>query len=179
VHAKSYFGEEDAELVIAWLNSRRRLPNDPLEKLLEFNQRLPIQATEHQVSTYLADLVRRAKFAVAPALVDAAPDKWRIDWKLVGNMDPTQGLALVKLLHLADKGLIGRVRKCGKRTCGRWFYARFETQRFHSERCQQENFKRSPEWREQRREYMKRLRQEKKLREQKCLREAKRKAGKK
>jgi hypothetical protein len=178
VHAKSYFGEQDAELVIAWLNSRRRPPNDPLAKLVEFNQQLPIQATEHQLRAYLADHVRRAKFAVAPVLVDAAPDRWRIDWRLVGNMNPEQGLALVKLLHLADKGLIGRVRKCGKKTCGRWFYARFETQRFHTERCQQETFKTSPEWREQRREYMKRLRQEKKLRERKWLRESKRKGGK-
>src|SRR2546427_12025010 len=86
VHARSYFGEFDAAVVVDWLNSKRKLPNDPIEKLLAFNLQLPIQATEHQVSTYLAGLVRRAKLAVAPVLAGAAPDKWRMGWKLVGNM---------------------------------------------------------------------------------------------
>jgi hypothetical protein len=170
VHARSYFGELDAAVVVDWLNSKRKLPGDPIQKLLELNQELPIQATEHQIGAYLSTLVRRAKLAVAPILVEAAPDHWRIEWKLVGKMDPEQGLALIRLLHLADKGLIGRVRKCGKEACGKWFYAKFEHQRFHSERCQQETFKTSPAWKKQRAEYMKRLRQEKKLRERKWMR---------
>jgi hypothetical protein len=178
VHARSYFGEMDAAVVVDWLNSRRKLPNDPIQKLLELNQQLPIQASEHQIDVYLAALVRRAKLAVAPVLAGAVPDHWRIDWKLVGKMDPEQGLALIRLLHLADKGLIGRVRKCAKNTCAKWFYAKFEHQRFHSQRCQQETFKTSPEWKKQRAEYMKRLRQEKKLRERKWLRGSQRKAGK-
>ena len=178
VHARSYFGEMDASVVVDWLNSKRKLPEDPIEKLLELNLQLPIQATEHQIDAFLGKLVRRAKFAVAPVLASAAPDMWRIDWKLVGRMDSEQGLALVKLLHLADRGLIGRVRKCAKEACGRWYYAKFEHQRFHSQRCQQETFKTSPAWKKQRAEYMKRLRQEKKVRERKWLRGSKRKAGK-
>jgi len=174
VHARSYFGELGAAVVVDWLNSRRKLANDPIEKLLEFNSQLPLQATEHQIDAYLSALVRRAKFAVAPVLVNAAPDKWRIDWKLVGKMDAQQGLALTRLLHMADQGLIGRVRKCAKESCGRWFYAKFEHQRFHAKRCQQEKFKTSPEWQEQRREYMKQLRHEKKLRERRLLRGPKR-----
>jgi hypothetical protein len=178
VHERSYFGESDASVVVEWLNSKRKLPGDPIEKLLEFNSQLPIQATEQQVETYLARLVRRSKLAVAPVLISAAPDVWRIDWRLVGRMDPEQGLALVKLLHLADKGLIGRMRKCAKKDCPKWFYAKFEHQRFHETQCQQETFKTSPEWRKQRAEYMKRLRQEKKLQERKWLRGTKRKVGK-
>lgn len=178
VHGRSYFGELDATLVVDWLNSKRKLPNDPVEELLQFNEQLPIQTTEHEIETYLARLVRRSKFGVAPVLVSVAPGMWRIDWKLVGTLDPEQGLALTKLLHLADKGLIGRIRKCAKGACGRWFYAKFEHQRFHAKRCQQETFKTSPEWKKQRAEYMKRLRQEKKLRERKWLRGSKRKAGK-
>jgi hypothetical protein len=174
VHAKSYFGELDAAVVVNWLNSKRKLAGDPIEKLVELNQQLPIQATEHQIETFLGRLVRRAKVAVAPVLKSAAPDYWQIEWKPVGRMDPEQGLALIRLLHMADKGLIGRVRKCAKEACGKWFYAKFEHQRFHSERCQQETFKTSPAWKKQRAEYMKRLRQEKKLRERKWMRGDKR-----
>ncbi len=178
VHARSYFGELDSAVVLDWLNSRRRPQNDPIEKLLEFNQQLPIEATKHQVSRYLAGLVSRVKFAVAPVLAHAAPDHWRIDWKLVGKMDPEQGLALTRLLHMADQGLIGRVRKCAKKACGKWFYARFEHQRFHASKCQQETFKTSPEWKKQRAEYMKRLRQQKKLRQRRQLELSKRKGHK-
>src|SRR6185369_8168423 len=120
--------------------------------------------TEQEVGSYLAGLVRRSKLAVAPVLVGARPDQWRIDWRLVGSMHPLQGLALVKLLHLADRGLIGRVRKCGRNHCGKWFFARFQHQRFHSERCQQETFKSDPEWKKQRAEYMKDLRHKEALR---------------
>lgn len=161
--------------MVDWLNSKRKLPGDPIEKLLELNQQLPIQATEHDIERYLGQLVRRSRFAVAPVLKSATPRQWGIKWQLVGKMDPEQGLALTKLLHLAEQGLIGRVRKCAKSSCEIWFYAKFEHQRCNSMRCQRETFKTSPEWKRQRREYMKRLRQEKKLRERRLLRRSKRK----
>jgi hypothetical protein len=160
----SYWGEFDAKPLIDWLNSKEILPNDPVEKLLTLNRQLPIESTEQEVRTYLAGLVRRSKLAVAPVLLHARPDRWQIDWKLVGNMDHSQGLALVKLLHLADRGLIGRVKKCARSHCGKWFFARFQHQRFHSERCQQETFKSDPEWKKQRAEYMKELRHKEKSR---------------
>jgi hypothetical protein len=176
VHAKSYYGEMDASVVIDWLNSTAKKSlgdGDPVASLVEMNQQLPLEVTDHEVRTYLASIVRKSKLAVAPVLGVVAPDRWEVDWRLVGKMPPMLGLAIVKLLHLADKGLIGRVRKCAKEPCGKWFYAKFEHQRFHSMRCQQETFKTSPEWKRQRREYMKRLRQEKKLRERRQLELAK------
>lgn len=191
VHERDYFGNRDADAVLEWLNSKGRPDDDPIETLLRLNGQLPIETTELEVTSYLATLVRLSKLAVAPVLVSVEPDHWSVDWKLVGKMPPLLGVALVKLLHLADKGLIGRVRECaaqqqiqtGPRTwetvrCGKWFYAKFDHQRFHSEKCQQETFKRSPEWKKQRAEYMKRLRQEKKLRERKWLRASPKGKGK-
>ena len=174
MHAdRSYFGEFDAGPVIAWLNGKTRPAGDPVETLLTLNARLPIEANEHEVSDYLSRIVRRSRIAVAPVLISATPDKWHIDWKLVGNMHPSQGLALIKLLHLAERGLVGRLRKCSSPECGKWFYARFEHQRFHTARCQQETFRSDPSWKKQRAEYMKELRQTKKVREQKWLRPSK------
>jgi hypothetical protein len=178
VHARSYWGEFDAVPLMEWLNSKLRPASDPVERLLKFDQQLPIETTAQQLSSYLAKLVRKSKLAVAPVLVSAAPGRWQVDWRLVGHMHPSQGLALVKLLHLADRGLIDRVRKCAKKSCGRWFYAKFRHQRFHSERCQQETFKGDPNWKKQRAEYMKRLRAEQKLRERRMWpRELKGKGG--
>jgi len=178
VHDRSYFGEFDSAPLIAWLNAKVRPKDDPVEQLLEMNQRLPVQSTEHDVRSYLAQIVRRSKLAVAPVLTGATARKWEIDWKLVGNMDSRQGLALVRMLHLADQGLIERVRKCAKPGCGKWFFARFKHQLFDSARCQQETFKQDPAWKKQRADYMRRLRQETKLRERRWLRTAKRKGRK-
>jgi len=179
VHPRSYWGELDAGPLLEWLNSKARPASDPVEELIEMNQRLPIEVTAEEIGSYLAELVRLSKLAVAPVLGDVGPMKWQVDWRLVGRMPPSQGLALVKLLHLADKGLIGRVRRCAAKqtkqvgprawstvSCGKWFFAKFAHQRFHSEKCQQETFKRDPDWKKQRAEYMKRLRAERKLREQ-------------
>jgi hypothetical protein len=160
MHARnySYWGELDSTPLIEWLNSKARQASDPVEKLLALNRQLPIDSTEQEVNSYLAGVVRRSKLAVAPVLVGAQRDRWRIDWRLVGNMSPSQGLALIKLLHLADRGLIGRVRKCARNQCGKWFFAKFQHQRFHSTPCQQETFRSDPEWRRQRALYMKELR---------------------
>ena len=191
VHAKSYFGEFDASVVVDLLNSKgRSQTDDPVETLLEMNQGLPFETTEQEVRDYLGTLVRQSKLAVAPVLGEVTPGRWEVDWRLVGKMPPMLGLAIVKLLHLADKGLIGRVRRCaaehteqtGPRTwntirCGKWFYARFEHQRFHSTQCQERTFKTSPAWKKQRSEYMKRLRQEKKLRERKWMRGSPKRKG--
>jgi hypothetical protein len=169
MHERSYFGEFDAEPLLEWLNHKARPARDPVQTLLGLNGELPLKATEQELRSYLADIVRRSELAVAPVLVSARPDKWSVEWRLVGKMPPLLGLAFVKVLHLADRGLIGRVRKCGKKECGEWFYARFEHQRFHSARCQQGAFRSDPDWKKQRAEYMKRLRQDKKMREQKWL----------
>jgi len=175
VHERSYFGEFDAAPLLQWLNHKARPAGDPVETLLTMNTQLPLEVTEADVRSYLAGIVRLSKLAVAPVLVSAQPGKWSVDWKLVGRLPPLAGLAFVKVLHLADRGLIGRVRKCAAKDCGIWFYARFEHQRFHTERCQQETFRRDPDWKKQRAEYMKQLRHEKKMRERRWLRPPKRK----
>jgi hypothetical protein len=80
------------------------------------------------------------------------------------------GLAIVKLLHLADKGLIDRVRKCAWQECAQgWFFARFSHQECCSGRCQQNRIRSTEEWKKQRREYMQRSRAEQKQREKRHI----------
>jgi len=183
MHARSYFGEFDAKPIIEWLNAKR-LDDDPVSTLLETNRKmtvfgmnrgLPIKATEQEIRGYLGELVRLSKLAVAPLLISAKPDKWSVDWKLVGEMPPLLGLAIIRLLHLAERGLLGRVRKCAAKDCGKWFYAKFEHQRFDTKQCQQETFRRDPDWKQKRATYMRQLRHEKAMRERRWLRPRKRK----
>jgi hypothetical protein len=64
--------------------------------------------------------------------------------------------AVLNIVALGAQGVLWRVRRCRK--CQKWFYARFRHQNFCSARCQQTYFRSSPEWREHRREYMRRHR---------------------
>lgn len=171
LHAKEYWGELDAAPLTEWLNSKHRPAGDPIEKLVRLNSELaaPLGEAAEEIRSIVSTLVRRSKLATAPVVGNIMPRRWEISWGLVGNMAPAQALALVKLIHLADKGLLGRVRKCEQRECGRWFFARFRHQLFDSAKCQQQTFRADPAWKQRHAEQMRRLRHEKKLQEQRWL----------
>jgi hypothetical protein len=177
VHAREYWGELDAGPLCEWLNRKYRPAGDPIEKLIRLNGELatPLRDVVGEIRSMVGKLVRKSKLAVAPVVGDVTTELWTVSWNLVGKMPPAQGLAFVKLLHLADKGLLDRVRKCAWEKCSRWYYARFEHQGFCSTRCQQQAARSTPAWREKRKDYMRRLRRVKKLQEQKWLAESKRK----
>lgn len=168
---RNYYGEFDAEPLIAWLNARQRPAGDPVEVLIALSREDPDprdvvlgrRGVEQRAQKFLGTLVRKTKLAVAPILADVTPRRWYVEWRATGNMDPQQALAVVQLLHLAGAGLLESVRHCA---CGKWFFARFQNQRFHTKRCQQAVFRSDPEWQEYRRQYMQRRRREQKLREQ-------------
>lgn len=182
MHERSYFGEFTAEPLIAWLNLRRP-KGDPVEGLIRLNADLstfplcgfPERTVAEEIRKKVAKTLRDTGFALSPMVKMATPKIWEIDWQLVGRMDPRQGLALVKLLQLAERAALHRVRQCGDKECGQWFYARFQHQRFHAKKCQQQTFRHDPEWQMYRRDYMKNLRQDQRLREKKRIRASKRK----
>ena len=185
LHDKSYWGEMSAAPVVQWLNSKKRSTRDPVERLINLNsQQLEgglsgVQARE-EIHSFFSALVRQSKLAVAPVLSDVSTSRWNVAWRMVGKMDPLQGLALVKLLHLADGGLLDRVRKCASEDCGSWFYQRFSHQQFHSKKCQERTFRAKPGWKERHAEQMRQLRHTKKFQMQNWLKtQQKRKGGKK
>jgi hypothetical protein len=178
LHNRSYFGEFTAVPVVDWLNSSARPAGDPVEKLINLNARFPLEVPAREIEGYLAKLVRKSKFAVAPVLMEVQPHRWKMEWRLVGRMDPSQGLAVVKLLHLADEGLLDRVRKCARAGCGVWFFAKFSHQRFDRLTCQQQTFREDPDYKRKRADDVKRARHEAKLRERRGLQLSKRGAKK-
>jgi len=181
LHNRSYFGEFAAGPLVDWLNSdtrRKKFPKgDAIERGLELNAGIPIQSTQHDVESYIARLVAKSKFAVAPTVESVSPSQWTVKWTPVGKLDFRQGMALIKLLQLADDGLLDRVRKCAKKECGRWFYAKFIHQRFHDLICQQQTFRDDPDYRRHRADSQKRAKHDAKQRQKRQL-EAVKKGGK-
>jgi hypothetical protein len=85
------------------------------------------------------------------------PNRWFPRWHAEGERSRTpnslsEADALLRILLLAQNGNVHRLRECDD--CGLWFFARFKHARFCSTECQQRNYRRSPEWRERRNEYM-------------------------
>jgi len=82
------------------------------------------------------------------------------DWteRYLRPIDPSEAQAVVYLLNLAELGLIDRIRQCG--WCTTWFYARFKHQRFCKTECQQSAYAKTTDWREHRRDYMRKYRRE-------------------
>jgi hypothetical protein len=176
VHAREYWAEFEATPLLEWLNSKGRPHDDPVEEVIRLNQQPPmwvrgseIKAREQEIISYVGEIVRLSKLAIAPVVGRVlSPKRWLVDWRLVGKFPPMQGLAFLRVLQLAEKGALARVRRCGYVECGRWYFARFEHKDFCSTRCQQKAIRSSPEWKEKRRNYMKRLRHENKMRDQRA-----------
>jgi hypothetical protein len=75
------------------------------------------------------------------------------DWD---SGDSPAARAILLIMSLGNLGLVQRVRHC--RNCKRWFYAKFSHNEFCSTKCQQAHYKSSPQWREQRKKYMRQYR---------------------
>jgi hypothetical protein len=65
--------------------------------------------------------------------------------------------AAIALVTLTANNRLDRVRQC--RECGSWFFVSRPHQRFDRKECQQKNFRSTPEFKEARREYMRRYRE--------------------
>jgi hypothetical protein len=120
-----------------------------------------------------AELLRRTKrclsrYKMYPAFWGQTEgSRWRVHWIKTadvhkvgvgilegGNYDTiriSEADAVSSMLRLAEEGYLNRLREC---RCGRWFYARFRHQQFCGEPCQQQYFRKTPEFRAYNRKYM-------------------------
>jgi len=174
LHARkrSYFGEFESSALLEWLNdSKARPTGDCVEELIRLHKKVLARqlGADKKIRDFVARVVRVTKLAVAPVLRSVTVKRCECDWTMVGTMAPRQGLAFIRALHLADKGLLGRIRECGREKCSRWYYAKFPHQRFCSLRCQQRAFRDDPEWRLKHAEDVRRARHEARLREKLTL----------
>jgi hypothetical protein len=161
---RTFIGEEDSASLIKRLNSD---PEGDLVHLLDYAECLrdavlkkPVSEDRRRLAVRCIERINSTlqEFAFSPIFEGISGDRWVIDWGS-GNASRRQAAAVLVLLDLAEQGLLHRVRMCANAKCLRWFYARFDHQRFDSEKCQQEVYRADPQWKQKRREYMKKLRQ--------------------
>jgi hypothetical protein len=176
---RSYWGESDAALLISWLNDPSPPKNDDVEKLLQLYAKCTIvneivgKTFPHQFRTYANKLVKKSRFGNAP-VVSLEGFQLKVHWRYAGNMAPKQALALAKLFLLLDRGLLSRVRKCARRDCDCWLYARSEKHTFHSDPCRVKTYHATEAAKERHRLQMQRSRAAAKERDRKNLEVAKR-----
>jgi len=128
--------------------------------------------TFHPAVDRAGEAVARAfrRYVLRPEFVRGKGGKLLFDWEPAHRIkkgDPeyvgtgeerfyfTECHAVARIIELCQAGLIEAVRRC---PCGKWFCAKFSHSKFCSTSCQQKIYRSSPEWREHRRNYMRRLR---------------------
>jgi hypothetical protein len=79
-----------------------------------------------------------------------AEPKWIFSWHSSAGSRSAE--MIFRIVRLAERGLLARLRKCSRDRCGRWFYAKFNHQRFCGARCQLLHYQTSEEWKKRRRE---------------------------
>lgn len=170
---RKFWGEGDAAVVVAWLNSKRRASGDVVEQIVEMNEKIPLEATLDGVCEFVRQTVARSKFVLVPIPVRKTDFAWGVEWRYGGRMDRRQALALLKVFHLANESLLWRIRRCEK--CQAWFFAGYRHKRFCSKQCQVLALSESEDYRRHRRMYMRELRREERLRQERAARAARRK----
>jgi hypothetical protein len=164
----TYYGEEVARPLVAWLNKG----GDQLHGiagLLEIAGRhRQAEARGTRPARLLMRLLQAkangilADYRFAP-VIDSMNDRWEIQWVGIGGQGGEAQFVLL-LLELAERGLIHSLRRCAKEDCKRWFFAHYDHQRFDSDQCRIAVLQGDPARQEARKAYMRELRRLKKLR---------------
>ena len=168
---REYAGAEDGTHLTEILNRNQRKEKgrrlvrilELIAELLRLNKRL--QATPRSRSSPLIIATVRLHMAVYKEFKNlrlhsritpmmSSPGHISFHWAPCRQTDFDEGRLLIT--HLAEQGLLDRVRQCGK--CRTWFYARFRHQQFCSTKCQTSHYKGSEEWKAHRREWMRNYR---------------------
>ena len=71
---------------------------------------------------------------------------------------PSEERAIMYMVRLSELGSLQRVQPC--KWCTSWFFAKFRHQVYCKQGCQQKAYAVTPEWREHRRDYMRKYRRE-------------------
>lgn len=177
---REFLGEFEAGRLILWLagteyGGRKRIirPSDPQTSEFKRVHKILMLAQEAQGLGRSYHSTEASKKAVRVRLIQQIDlhlrrynfrlrvgDSIGPDWteRNLRPIDPSEAQAVVCLLNLAELGLVDRIRQCG--WCTTWFYARFKHQRFCKTECQQSAYAKTPDWREHRRNYMRKYRRE-------------------
>lgn len=143
----------------------RGAPNPLLKRIAPDKYRTQIEIDERgfEINRKLA------QYRFIPLLLRSGDRQWVLSWHVSprgrerinvknGVMQLNDGMALQTILDLFRAGYGNRLRRCSR--CSEWFYAKVAHQSFCSIKCQQKLYAQSPKWKEKRRKYMQRYRQQ-------------------
>lgn len=172
VHA--FFGEDEAHDLIIWMNCEEYPPNRQVtvkNRRPEFLRVFEILESARQVESALSEssadaralgtqvshLNRAvARYTFKPQFPHAPPFSLRWRASRSEAVIPSEHRAILSLLRLLELRLLYRVRACAH--CTTWFFARYRHSKFCKTTCQQKYYASSPEFKAERRMYMREYR---------------------
>lgn len=171
---RRYPGEADAAPLIWWLNTTKQksVTRNIAQIIVAINEAAAdVEENEASISTVNQ---RLRHFQMFPRFgMYFAPGRgWATHWQVrnpeaiaelpkqllswpVFDQTYSEADAIHDVISLAKRDLIGRICSC---VCGTWFFVRVRRKKYCSKRCQESAYKKSPDFKAERRSYMKRYR---------------------
>jgi len=162
---RTFTGEDLGTPLIAYLERTDRPTDDSVEKLVELMGRL---RSGEDTRDEMVDLINQT--------VKNRPELWMMpvasrtpegmvtvtDGPVSSGPVPRMIATLLvewnRALVLLKRGLLDRIRRCAKADCGKLFWARFSHSEYHADACRLAVEAANPEYKKNRREYMRRQR---------------------
>jgi hypothetical protein len=164
--ARTFSGEDLAVAVLAWFRDPDCGPEDDVRQLwdracrpwayLDDDTAEWIESSEVEWKMHFVRTYGRTPEGPKLGLQGAAP-----------SMPAPAGKHAKKLLAwndavlLWERGLLNRVRVCGRPSCGEYFFARFRHTQYHDLACRKAVETSDPEYLRKQREHMQKIRQQK------------------
>lgn|SRR6267154_2730148 len=161
----AYLGQAEAAELTTWLNgdraeyrkeTKKRARIGRLIKDMNKSAQLFIDGRrDHKLVAHIDKELSRYKLWVETKQVvptqsgtkTFAEPTWWFGWH--SNAGNLVAMAIMMIVRLGDRGLLGRVRICAR--CKRWFYANYNHRRFCQEECRIRDYQTSAEFRARRR----------------------------
>jgi hypothetical protein len=164
---RTFTGEELGFSLVDYLERKDRPPDDPVEGLIGLFE---FPTNPHAIREFSEEAVRKRKhLRLQTARVLEVTTEGTVAVKEVpiyAHDAPLQQPEAEVLRYwnkcyaLIGRGLLDRVRRCAKGDCRKWFYARFRHAVFHDEECRLAVESANPEYKERRREHMRKIREQ-------------------
>jgi hypothetical protein len=164
-------GEDEARDLLVWMNTNQY----PINRWVTEKNRRPAfrrvfhilelaKEVESSLSSNAPDLVAKlarlntavARYAFKPRFADSP--RFSLTWRSTRpeKVIPSEHRAILSLLKLLELRLLFRVRACS--WCTAWFFARYRQSKFCETAHQQKHYGSSPEFKNERRTYMREYR---------------------
>ena len=161
----TYFGQAEAAQLTEWLNGDRPEYRKEAKKTARIGQLIKdmdksaqmflegkrdaklVAHIDRELSRYKLWVETKQVIPRQSSTKTFAEPAWWFGWH--SNAGNSVAMAIIMIVRLGDRGLLGRVRICER--CKRWFYANYNHRRFCQEECRIRDYQTSEGFRASRR----------------------------